>query len=86
MTVFMLNTDSVTGSADSLNTIANNVKETKNSVSGYDTSNEDGFDFATAKTSIANNLDACATKVSNTMNVLKSVVAYKLTKWHEVWI
>lgn len=75
MAVFMLNTDSVTSAAETLNTISSNVKETMSNVSNYDTSNEDNFDFDTAKSTIASNIEACSIKVLNTINVLKSVVS-----------
>lgn len=75
MAVFMLNTDSVTSASESLNTISSEVKEIMSNVNSYDTSNDDDFDFDTAKSTIAANIEACATKISNTMNILKSVVS-----------
>ncbi len=75
MAVFMLNTDSVTVAAETLNTLATDVNSIISSVNGYSTSNDDGFAFDIAKSSIANNLEACKTKISNTMNAFKSVVS-----------
>ena len=42
------------------------------SVKGYDTSCEDGFDFASAKSAIANNIEACTIKIENAKAPQKS--------------
>ena len=52
MAVFMLNTDSVTVAAETLNTLATDVNSIISSVNGYSTSNDDGFAFDIAKSSM----------------------------------
>ena len=75
MSVFMLETDSVSAAASSLGNIASQISSLSSNVSGYDTSCEDGFDFAGAKSVIAGNIDACSTKVQNTISIMENVVS-----------
>lgn len=74
MALFLLDCDSVTSGASSLDAIAKELSNVESSVSGYDTSCEDGFDFASAKSIIASNLEACSTKVQNSSKLVNSVV------------
>lgn len=74
MSVFMLETEAVSSAASSINSLANEVSNLSSSVSGYDTACEDGFDFAGAKSVIASNLEACATKIQNTSKLMENVV------------
>lgn len=74
MAVFMLDCDSVTSTGSSINSLSSQVTAIADSVNGYDTSNEDGFDFASAKSAIASNIEACATKVTNSAALVEAVV------------
>lgn len=75
MSVFVLDTDSVSGIGSSISSLSNQVDSIASNVSGYDTSCEDGFDFAGAKSVIAENIKACGIKISNTSAVIDNVVA-----------
>lgn len=74
MAIFMLDCDSVTSSASSINSLVTQFSQLADSVNGYDTSCEDGFDFAGGKVAIAANIDACTTKVQNTVKLVEGVV------------
>ena len=74
MAIFMLDCDSVTSSASSINSLVTQFSQLADSVNGYDTSCEDGFDFAGGKAAIAANIDACTTKVQNTVKLVEGVV------------
>ena len=73
MSLFLLETDALVSSASSIQSLASQVRNLSSSVSGYDTSCEDGFNFDSAKSVIAGNLDACVTKIENTATVLENV-------------
>ena len=78
MTVFMLETDSVSSAASAYDSMATQVSDLASSVNGYDTSCDDGdlsSAFASAKGVISSNLDACSTKIKNVSAVLNSVVS-----------
>lgn len=75
MSVFMIDTDSVSGIGSSITSLASQVDSIASGVSGYDTSCEDGFDFAGAKSVIADNIKACVIKISNTGIVIDNVVS-----------
>ena len=75
MSVFMLECESVSEVGSSLSSLVSKISEISSSVNGYDTSCEDGFDFASAKSSIAANIEACASKVQNTAQLLENVVS-----------
>ena len=78
MAVFMLETDSVTSAATSLDSLSTQVSDLASSVNGYDTSCDDGdlsSAFSSAKGVISGNLDACSTKIKNTSAVMNSVVS-----------
>ena len=51
MSVFMLECESVSEVGSSLSSLVSKISEISSSVNGYDTSCEDGFDFASAKSS-----------------------------------
>ena len=78
MSVFMLDTDSVTAVASTLDSLASQINSLSSSVSSYDTSCDE-FNFSGAKSVIAANIEACATKVSNTSSALNSVVSSHTT-------
>lgn len=78
MSVFMLDTDSVSSVSSSLSSIASQVDNIASAVSGYDTSCDD-FDFSTPKSIIANNISACGIKIQNTISVIESVVSSHTT-------
>ena len=73
MSVFMIETGNVDSASSSIGKVASQVSDLSSSVSGYDTSCEDGFDFASAKNVIASNIEACVTKVKNTASILNTV-------------
>lgn len=75
MSLFMLETETATAGADQINSLASQVSNLSSTVSSYDTSNEDGFNFDSAKTVLANNLEACSTKMKNTSTIIESVVS-----------
>ena len=73
MSVFMIETGNVDSASSAVGKIATQISDLSSSVSGYDTSCEDGFDFASAKNAIASNFEACVTKVQNTASILNTV-------------
>ena len=73
MSVFMIETGNVDSASSAVGKVASQVSDLSSSVSGYDTSCEDGFDFASAKNVIASNIEACVTKVKNTASILNTV-------------
>ena len=73
MSVFMIETGNVDSASSAVGKIATQISDLSSSVSGYDTSCEDGFDFASAKNVIASNLEACVIKVQNTASILNTV-------------
>lgn len=75
MAVFMLETDALTSAASAISSLASQVNEVSSSINGYDTSCEDGFDFAGAKSVLASNVEACSTKITNTAAILENVVS-----------
>lgn len=75
MAVFMLETDALTSASSAISSLASQVNEVSNSINGYDTSCEDGFDFAGAKSVLASNVEACSTKITNTASILENVVS-----------
>ena len=74
MALFTLDTDSVSAAGSTINSLASQVSELSSTVSGYDTSAED-FDFASPKSVIAANIDACSIKVKNTASLIENVVS-----------
>lgn len=75
MAVFMLETDALTSASSAISSLASQVNEVSSSINGYDTSCEDGFDFAGAKSVLASNVEACSTKITNTAAILENVVS-----------
>lgn len=74
MSVFMIDTDSVSSVASSLTSLSSQLSSLSGSVSGYDTTCDE-FDFSSAKGVISGNIEACSAKVSNTVSVLEKVVS-----------
>lgn len=74
MSIFMLDTDPVSQAASSIQSIATQVSNVSSSVNAYDTSCEDGFDFAGAKKTLVQNIDNCYDKMNNTAKILNQVV------------
>lgn len=75
MAVFMLETDALTSASSAISSLASQVNGVSSSINGYDTSCEDGFDFAGAKSVLASNVEACSTKITNTASILENVVS-----------
>ncbi len=74
MSKFSIDTDKVENVADDINGLTSRSSSITSSVSGYDTSNEDGFNFSGAKNSIVHNLEGVETKINNTVKMLNVVV------------
>ncbi len=70
---FMIETETVSSVAQSLSSMINELSSLSESVSGYDVTCEDGFNFEGPKGIIASNIASCSTKISNTMNALNTV-------------
>lgn len=79
MAVFSIDTDKVMNVASDVDSLSSSSSSVASSVSGYDTSNEDGFDFSGAKSAIENNVDGMKVKVSNTSVLLEAVVGTHTT-------
>ncbi len=75
MSIFILECEAVTEVGSSLSSLVSQISDISSSVSGYDTSCEDGFDFSSAKSAIASNIEACSNKVRNTAQLLENVVS-----------
>lgn len=75
MAVFMLETEALTSASSAISSLASQVNDVSSSINGYDTSCEDGFDFAGAKSVLASNVEACSTKITNTASILENVVS-----------
>lgn len=75
MAIFKLETGAVSSAAGQMQSIASQITSLSSTVNGYDTSCEDGFDFASVKSLIAQNIEACSTKVQNAAKVLENVVS-----------
>ena len=78
MSVFMLDTDSVSSAKSSMDSIVSQIDSIASSVSSYDTSCDD-FDFSSAKSVIASNIEAFGVKIKNTSAVMDSVVSSHTT-------
>lgn len=73
--VFILDCDPVSQVGSSLSGVASSISQISSSVHSYDTSCEDGFDFASAASAIASNIEATSVKVENTAKVIEKVVS-----------
>jgi hypothetical protein len=74
MAIFILDCEPVTATSSSISSIGSQVSQLSSSVSGYDTSCEDDFDFSSAARAISANIDACSTKIDNTSALITNVV------------
>lgn len=70
---FKLNTDKVNSVAESISSLSSEASSVSSSISGYDGSNEDGFNFSGAIAAIANNVSGMETKFKNTVALLNAV-------------
>lgn len=75
MSVFMLDCDPVISGANTINSLANQISSVVDSISSYDTSCEDGFDFTSVKAQMIANVEACVTKFKNTSIYADNVVS-----------
>ncbi len=75
MSKLVLETDKLTTASDNLQQLSSQIADTINSVSSYDVSCEDGFEFASAKSAIIHNLEACSSKIKNSVTYLSNVVS-----------
>ncbi len=74
MSKFAIDTDKVKTVANDMNILSSRSSTIVNSISSYDTTNEDGFDFNGAKGAIENNVEGMKIKVNNTSVLLEAVV------------
>lgn len=74
MAIFMLDCGVVSEVSSSLSSLASRISEISSSVNSYDVSCEDDFNFASAKSSIVSNIEACANKIKNTSKLIDNVV------------
>ena len=73
--MFMLDTGAVSGVVSSISTLSSDFESLASTVEGFDTDcGDDPFDFAGAKGVIVGNINACGTKVSNTVKVIEKVI------------
>ena len=70
MSKFVLDTSSVEGIANSISSIFSNFQSLAESINGYDVSNEDNFDFKSAKEAIYTNISAAVKKVESTSDYM----------------
>ena len=75
MSVFILDCDPVISGANTINSLANQISSVVDSISSYDTSCEDGFDFTSVKAQMIANVEACVTKFKNTSIYADNVVS-----------
>jgi len=75
MTVFTLETDVVTSGATNVATCGTNTGNLGGTVSGYDSSAEDGFDFASAISTISANVKTSSEKMKKTSENMEKVVS-----------
>ena len=78
MSIFMLETESANSAASSIDGLTKTMNQLASDVSGYDTSSEDAeitAAFDAAKSTIANNLDACVIKIANTSSYINTAVS-----------
>ena len=73
MSLFMLETSAVDSASSSVQSLASQMRAIGSDVSGYDTNCEDGFDFSSAKSVIASNIESCAIKLDNIATLLETV-------------
>jgi hypothetical protein len=71
----MLNTDTVSEAASSINKVAQEVQSIMDECNGFPVDCEDGFDFAGAKSVIVSNLSNCASRMGNTASTISAVVS-----------
>ena len=76
MALFVLDTEIVTTGSGSTKSISSQLNDIAGAVASYvvDTDTEESFNFAGARDVIAQNIEACATKVSNSSGYMEAVV------------
>ena len=74
MAEFLLDCDAINSANSTISSLVGKIETIYNSVYNYDTENDDGFDFNKAQSIIAANIKAAGKKVSNTANLMTSVV------------
>ena len=70
MAKFVLDTSSVEGVANSISELYSSSKEIADSINGYDTNNDDNFDFKSAKESIYTNVSAASAIIEETSDYI----------------
>lgn len=75
MSTFMIDTDSVNAVKSAIDSVVSQMESIGSGVGSYDTSCQDGFDFASARNAIVNNIEACGIKMKNTATVIDKVVS-----------
>ena len=76
MALFVLDTEIVTTGSGSTKSISSQLNDIAGTVAGYDVDidTDESFNFAGARDVIAQNIEACATKVSNSSGYMEAVV------------
>ena len=75
MSLFKLDTDIVSDGAGAIKSFSSQLEDLADTVGGYDAKCDNGFDFAGARSAIAKNIDAFATKFSNVYLYSEAVVS-----------
>lgn len=75
MKTFILNCDVVTQKANEISNLSSSMRELSSKVKGYNTDNEENFNFEEAKTVIFANIRAAAKKIENTAKLMNNVVS-----------
>ena len=72
---FLLETDSVSSSANEIGNIATSVADIAHKVSGYAVEDTDGFNFSGAKRQLASCINTCAERVKNTGAIMNNGIS-----------
>ena len=68
MSIFMLETDALASASSTISSLVSQVENLASNVSGYDTSCEDGFNFDSARSVIAQNIEEARSAVTSMMS------------------
>lgn len=73
--MFMLDSGTLSASVGSIEALASQFESISSQLEGMDVSNDDEFDFGSAKAVISANIAACGTKISNVSTVINNVIS-----------
>ena len=75
MSIFKIDTDTVSNYSEEINTYAKELSNISSIVASYNTNTDEGdFDFQSAKNVISQNIEACSNKFINTSKLIQTVV------------